>query len=223
MKRILIAIVASAGLAGTLLLMPAGSLATLTELGATPSSTTTPAAPPSCPSNPCLAVSRTTGFQAKVGTMRAPLSVPRAGKIVAWTIQLGAPNAKQIQFFNTNEGGAASAGIAVLRPGPHLNFRLVDQSPLVQLQPYFGKSAQFPLDRTLTVQKNDIVALTVPTWAPALALGYGNTTSWRASRPRNKCSDTTTQTAHTQLSTIQYFCLYRTARLTYTATLISTP
>ncbi len=221
MKRALITIVTSLA---ALLLLPALSLGTLSELGVLQSSTTTPPTPPSCPANPCLAVSRTTGFQAKVGTMKAPLTVPRAGKIVAWTIQLGKPTAKQIQYFNTNEGGAASAGIAILRPGPHLNFRLIDQSPIVPLAQWFGKSVQFPLDRTLTVAKGDVVALTVPTWAPALALGYANTTSWRASRLRTKCSDTTTQASHTTAgTTIQYFCLYKTARLTYTATLISTP
>ena len=223
MKRVAL-ILSLLSLSAIAVLMPSGSLATLTELGSTPTSTTAPAMPPSCPNNPCLAVSRTTGFQAKVGTLRAPLSATRAGKIVAWTIQLGKPTTKQIQFFNTNEGGAASAGIAILRPGPKLAFRLIDQSPIVPLQPYFGETAQFPLDRSLTVAKGDVVALTVPTWAPSLALGYSNTTSWRASRARNKCSDTTTQTGHVTVgSTVQYFCLYRTARLTYTATLISTP
>lgn len=221
MKRALVAIVTS--LVAVILLMPAGSLATLTELGAT-STSAGPTAAPACPANPCLAVSRTTGFQAKVGSVRAPLSVTRPGKIVAWTITLGKPTAKQIQFFNTNEGGVASAGIAVLRPSRSLHFRLVDQSPVVPLQAYFGRSAQFPLDHSLTVAKGDVVALTVPTWAPALGLHYANTTSWRASRSRSKCSDTTTQTAHTSVgSTVQYFCLYRTARLTYSATLISTP
>ena len=64
----------------------------------------------------------------------------------------------------------------------------------------------------------------MPTWAPALALGFGNDTSWRASRPKKQCTPTNTQTAHTQIgSSVQYYCLYQTARLTYSATLISTP
>jgi len=64
----------------------------------------------------------------------------------------------------------------------------------------------------------------VPTWAPALALGFGNDTSWRASRPKSKCTDTATQTAQSMIGQVaQYPCLYRTARLAYTATLISTP
>ena len=52
----------------------------------------------------------------------------------------------------------------------------------MKLEKYFGKTAQFPLATTIPVKKGDIVALTVPTWAPALALGFGNNTSWRASR-----------------------------------------
>jgi hypothetical protein len=71
------------------------------------------------------------------------------------------------------------------------------------------------------------VALTVPTWAPALAIKLGNTTSWRASRPLHTCTSSTeasTQTAQTTAgSNVQYACLYQTARLLYTATLVSTP
>jgi hypothetical protein len=64
----------------------------------------------------------------------------------------------------------------------------------------------------------------VPTWAPALAVGLGNDSSWRASRGRGKCNDTSTQTAQQAPGlTVQYRCLYRTARLTYSATLITTP
>src|SRR5271170_117343 len=109
MKRISIAVLASAMLA---LALPAVAPATLTEIGVIP--TTTPATVPSCPASQCLAVSRTTGFQVKVGTERNILSAPRAGTVVAWTITLGAPNATQIKYFETNEGGPAEAGIAIL-------------------------------------------------------------------------------------------------------------
>ncbi len=206
------------------LVLPAAAPAKLTEVGVI--GETNPATVPSCPSPKCLAVSRTTGFQVKVGSVRNPLSVPRNGTIVAWTITLGKPNATQIKFFNENEGGVAEAGIAVLQaqPKPNLTYKLVAQSPLVKLQPYFGQTAQFPLETTIPVKKGQVIALTVPTWAPALALGFGNDTSWRASRSKKQCLSTSSQTAHTQLSSsIQYFCLYQTARLTYSATLISTP
>jgi hypothetical protein len=207
-----------------LLALPALSGATLTEVGVI--GETTPATTPSCPSSPCLAVSRTTGFQVKVGSQTNILAAPRAGTIVAWTISLGKPSATQVKFFNTNEGGPSEAGIAVLRPQakPNLTYKLISSSPLVKLEPYFGKTAQFALETTLKVKKGDVIALTVPSWAPALALGFANTTSWRASRPKTSCSSTSTQTAHTLVGTnVQYYCLYRTARLTYSATLISTP
>jgi hypothetical protein len=211
-------------LAGILLslVLPAGSLAQLTEVGVIPE--TTPATTASCPSS-CLAVTRTTGFQVKVGSTRGLVTVPRNGTVVAWTITLGKPNATQIKFFNSNEGGTASAAIAVLRPQPkpNLTYKLVAQSPLVQLQTYFGKTAQFPLASTIQVKKGDVLALAVPTWAPALALGFTNETSWRASRPRTQCSSTSAQSAQQMGTNVQYYCLYRQARLTYSATLISTP
>ena|ERR1039458_7760115 len=221
MRRISTVFLASVSLA---LLLPAAAPATLSEVGVIPP--TTPETVPSCPGSPCLAVSRTTGFQVKVATNHNPLTAPRAGTIVAWTVMLGKPNATQIKFFDANEGGISEAGIAVLRPQakPNLTYKLVAQSPLVKLQPYFGKTAQFPLATTIAVKKGDVVALTVPSWAPALALGFGKDTSWRASRPKSQCSTTSTQTAQTQVgAAVQYFCLYQTARLTYSATLISTP
>jgi hypothetical protein len=221
MRRIKTAIFASFLLA---LALPAAAPATLSEVGVL--GTTNPATVASCPASPCLAVSRTTGFHVKVATVHNPLGVPRDGSIVGWTITLGRPNATQVKFFNTNEGGVSEAAIAVLRPqkSPNLTYKLIAQGPLTKLQPYFGKTVQFPLETTIKVKKGDVVALTVPTWAPALALGFGNDTSWRASRPKKQCTTTSAQTAHTQINTpVQYFCLYQTARLTYSATLISTP
>ena len=222
MKRTYIAILAAFGL---ILALPAVSPATLTEVGVIPP-TTTPATVASCPASPCLAVSRTTGFQVKVATNSSLMTAPRAGTIVAWTVMLGKPNATQIKFFDANEGGASEAGLAILRPQkkPNLTFKLIAQSPAVKLQSYFGKTAQFPLERTLTVKKGDVIALTVPTWAPALALGFGKDTSWRASRSKSQCASTSAQSTQTEIGgAVQYFCLYQTARLTYSATLISTP
>ena len=204
--------------------LPAVAPATLNEVGLLPN--TTPPTVPSCPTSPCLAVSRTTGFQAKVGAVNKPLVVRRTGWLVAWTIMLGKPSASQIKFFNANEGGVAQAGIAILRaqPKPNLAFKLVAQSPPIALQRYFGKTVEFPLETTLAVKKGDVVALTVPTWAPALALGFGHETSWRASRSKSQCASTSTLSTHTQIgSSVQYYCLYQTARLAYSATLISTP
>jgi hypothetical protein len=179
-------------------------------------------APPSCPNNPCLAVSRTTGYQVGVGGLTNISTVSQGGFIVAWQLALGSPATEQISFFDANEGGPAEAGLAILRPQPSLNltYKLIARSPLIQLQPYFGTTTQFSLASALRVEPGDAIALTVPTWAPALAVGFGNETSWRASRPKSGCTTTGTQTSQTQIrSLVQYFCLYQTAVLTYSATL----
>ena len=81
MTRTKIVITASALLA---LALPAAAPAQLTEVGVI--GATNPETVASCPGSPCLAVSRTTGFQVKVGSVHNPLSVPRNGSIVAWTV-----------------------------------------------------------------------------------------------------------------------------------------
>jgi hypothetical protein len=184
-------------------------------------------ATPSCPASPCQAVSRTTGYQAKVGDQRGVFAIPERGRIVAWSITLGNPGRAQRQFFDERLGGAASAGISIMRPGRTLAARVIAVTPIMPLQDYFGTTVQFPLEQTIAVEKGWIVALTVPTWAPALALGLPGTTSWRASRrnrPRSECQNTEKQTAQTQPGGVtRFLCLYRTARLTYSATLITDP
>jgi hypothetical protein len=180
-------------------------------------------AAPACPDSPCLAVSRTTGYQVKVADERTVYTAPEDGKIVAWSVALGKPTAEQISFFDKSLGGPASARLTVIRLGKKLMARTITQSPIEQLQPYFGQTVQFPLSRALNVKKGDVMALTVPTWAPALTQLLTDHSSWRASRGADKCNDTSTQTAQMTLDTqVQYRCLYK-ARLTYSATLITRP
>jgi hypothetical protein len=179
---------------------------------------------PSCPRSPCFAISRTTGYQAKVGPNRGLLKAPEAGRIVAWTIRLSQPGPRQVTFFNERLGGESQAGIAVLKNGKRLFGRVLGQSPLVQLEPFFGQTVQFPLETSIPVKKGNTIALTVPTWAPALATGLGGDTSWRASRPAGDCDDTAAQTAQTDVRDLaQYRCLYQRVRLTYSATMVTEP
>jgi len=180
---------------------------------------------PSCPAKPCFAVSRTTGYQAKAGDARGLYVVPEDGRIVAWSITLAQPGERQTAFFTEQFGGPASAGISVLRTGRKLYARTVANGPVERLEPYFGGTVQFPLARSIAVKKGWVVALTVPTWAPSLAVGFGNDHSWRAaSKSGGDCADLETQAPMTRPNSIaRYRCLFRTARLTYTATLITAP
>ncbi len=213
---------ALAALTTLLLALPAVADARVIEIGRLDGEQQLPE--PSCPKSPCFAVSRTSGYQAKVGTTRGLMKVPENGRIVAWTIRLSKPGPRQIAFFNQRLGGASQAQVAVLRNGKRLFGRVVAQTPMVDLEPFFGQTVQFPLDRTIPVKKGSTIALTVPTWAPALATGLGPDTSWRASRKAGDCDDTATQTAQSDIRDLaQYRCLYQRVRLTYSATLITEP
>jgi hypothetical protein len=216
MRRLPVAVAGAVCLAAAL---PSAVSATENEIGKLSQQ-----ASPSCPARPCLAVSRTTGFQAKVGSTRGLMTIPTDGRIVAWTIALGKPGKKQTAFFEQKLGGPAQAQITILNPRRKLRSRAVAQGEPQELTPYFGQTVEFPLEKTIPVKKGWVVALTTTTWVPALAVGLPTDTSWRASRGKGSCDDTQTQTAQTQPNQLaQYFCLYRTARLTYSATLISTP
>jgi hypothetical protein len=212
----------AAAVSALVLLLPGVASAKLTELGGTDLGT------PSCPSNPCLAITRTTGFQLMLAGRRNQFVAPRTGRIVAFTVALGKPTQKQIDFFNQQSGGKASARIAILRPVPSNRagvalYRLQAQSDPFLLESYFGQTVQFPLYTSLLIRKGWTVALSVTTWAPALAVnGLDNTFAWRASRVK-PCSDNPERQPPqvTPGSVRQYFCTYRPARLTYSATLIS--
>jgi hypothetical protein len=217
-RHVLIAL----AMVGAALATPPAASATLTEIG-----TSVPFGRASCPDRPCLAVSRTTGFQELAIGRRNVYLVPRTGTLVAWTVSLGRPSASQIRFFDQNLGGRASGRITVLRPfrrrGNNYRFVVRNQSDIVQLQPYFGRTAQFALRATFPVYRNDLIAFSTSTWAPVLQVGLGENSTWRASRGA-PCDDTFRQTAQRRIGSLaQYACLYRTARVAYSATLISTP
>ncbi|HWT22437.1 MAG TPA: hypothetical protein VN213_02920 [Solirubrobacteraceae bacterium] len=179
---------------------------------------------PSCPASPCQAVSRTTGFQVRVGEERDAFVIPQDGRIVAWTISLGTPDDQQREFFEENLGGPARAGITVLRTDERNFGRVVGRSGVRRLTPFFGTTAQFAIAETIPVKAGYRIALTVPTWAPALALGLGADSAWRAVRPDNDCTDTEGQAAQLTVGLLgRYRCVYRTARLTFSATLVTRP
>ena len=152
--------------------------------------------PPSCPSNPCQAVSRTTGYQAKVGTHRGLMGAPADGKIVAWTITLGSPGQApdqvlQRQLRRRLAGGDLDpqARHAAVPPGPR-------PEPAAQPAALLRHDRAVPAQRPRsTSRRARSSASACPRWAPALALGMGNDTSWRASRAKGNCAEPGTQSA----------------------------
>jgi hypothetical protein len=213
----------------------AGAAARVVVLGAAAPAT------PSCPTT-CQAVGKTTGFQTSITGARSPFVVSFRGRVVAWSIKTGAPSTKpnpnngnqsDYDFFTKTFGGAPKARISVLKPimkqikAGHPIYKLKSQSPIEDLTPYLGQTTTFTLDAPLRVKPNNIVALTVPTWAPAFAINQSANTKWQASRKRGKCNETADILAGTPQDALgsqrAYGCVYNTARLLYSATVVADP
>lgn len=206
-------------------LLPAAAGARTQELGFT----TIPAVP-SCPTSPCLAVTKTTGYQLSARTLRDRFKSPVTGRVTALSVRLGHPTASQVKFFNSQAGGTPRVRVSVLRPVAARRrgvprYVLNAQSPDFFVTPYLGRTAQFPLYTTLLVRPGYVVAVTVPTWAPILAVaGLSNTFSWRSSRVAPCSTNPESQPPHTLAGSARdYFCTYRPAQLAYSATVVSTP
>jgi hypothetical protein len=219
MRRTLLIIVALA----TLGLAPSAS-ARVVELGAD----VDPAAQASCPDS-CQGLGFVTGFMGNSGKGSNPMRVAHTGKIVAFTVSLGKPNAEQFKFFEDLYGGPASLRLSILRQGKtrktRLTYRLLRQSPVVRVDHYFGSTPTFALDAPLKVSPKNIVALTVPTWAPAFAVGLPKSNWWRSSRKKGQCGNVSQHADQETIgSIVTYGCTYHQgARLMYTATYIPDP
>jgi hypothetical protein len=215
MKRLL----ATAALCSAALLAPQAAQAKIVELGGK-----IPASKVSCPDN-CQAVGRVTGYQGRGDTVAKPFVTPHTGKIIAFTVRLGAPDANQQQFFNDLYGGPPKVQLSILsrstKRKTYLDHKLVDQSPSFDVTNFFGSAPTFVLDKPLKVKPRTIVALTVPTWAPAFAVGLPRSYWWRSSRTKGKCDNVSQMAPLTKLNSIKTFgCTYFTARLYYTATYV---
>jgi hypothetical protein len=201
--------------------------------------------PPSCPGKivntveviPCRVEGHVTGYQVKAGGVEQPYEAPFDGKIVAWSITLSKPSrtdskttTNEVGFFDEFLGKPSQARIGVLRPvkgSKPPQYTLVRQSPLEVLNPYFGSTPIFALDHPLSVLRGQVVALTVPTWAPMFAFNTSEEDIWRGSRLPGHCaSKEDIQGGHPQQGVGKsktYGCLYSSARLLYTATLVKKP
>jgi hypothetical protein len=180
---------------------------------------------PSCPELPCQAVGSVTGFQVNNGQTRLPFRVTADGTIKSWTLTLAQPTNSQRSFFNGFFGTPPEARLAILRRVPGSNpprYNLRRQGSIKVLTPYLGQTVRFGAN--LRVEKDDIVGITVLTWAPAFAQDLSADNIWRASRAPGTCTNSTDirqgQPQETIGKRATYGCKYATARLLYTATLV---
>ena len=173
-------------------------------------------------------IAKVTGFQTLAengkGDRKAlPFRIPFNGMLTSWTISLAFPTDQQRAFLNKTWGSPAKARIGILQRVPKTTpprYRLVRQTPARSLGGWLGRSPRFRLPRPIPVKRGQIIALTVPTWAPALAIDINKRNRWRASRSAGRClkpEDQRRGRPHQVLGGRVYGCLYETARLLYSA------
>lgn len=243
--RRLWALLASACLLAALIAIAAPRAADSAPLRVVVLGQTSETPPPSCPAEiinnvptkDCRVEGHVTGFQSIADGVARPFEAPFEGKIIAWSITLAKPSTAETKtttdelgFFNEFFGTPSQARIGILRPIEDTKppkYKLVRQSPIEILNPYFGSTPVFALDHPLTVLKGQIVALTIPTWAPMFAVNISPENTWRGSRlPDNCISREAIQGGHPQQGVGKiktYGCYYSEARLLYTATLVKKP
>jgi hypothetical protein len=201
--------------------------ARVVELGALPGSTVKP----SCPADPCEAAVRVTAIQGRqAGGRKNPYYIRRDGYIVAFTVQLAKPSDEQMAFFDDNFETPPQVRLSVLRRGDkrktRLNYRLLAQSDVYEVDKYLGSSPTFVLDQPMRVKKTNWIGITVPTWAPIFANNLTNADWWRSSRAKGRCEPPKSldQFAMQELREVNVFgCTYHGARMMYTATYVPDP
>jgi hypothetical protein len=221
------------------LLAIATSAATATEvqIGKTVTPMAAPVCPAGVPQNQCnIVVPQLTVFNTASDGVANPMAVTKTGELVSVTIGVSSisSNAKTLKtdesYLDSTYGGPAEAELAVLRQvgkPSKLRWSIAAETPAYQLQPYIGQVVQFPLATPLPVVPGEVVALTVPTWAPILT--YDLTPgkfSYRQSRTLN-CTKSGGATAIQAQLTIgeaaRYGCSYSGTRVQYSAEEIMTP
>jgi hypothetical protein len=173
----------------------------------------------------CQAMGRVTGFQVSADGRQGPYKIRKRGTIVAWSVSLGRPNKEEQEFFleELDKSGPPSARLSILKSKGEGRFKLVKQSPVVQLNSFFGETPIFTLRDPLRVKKGLIVAITTPTWIPNLGLrGTSASDLWRASRPEGECTNTEDLLTNSRPQQKvggerEYGCAYKATRVLYKA------
>jgi len=239
--RRIVALLAFAGLCAAL--TAAIGMSTAGAKKATVIGKTKSTPPPSCPNlknqSLCQVVGRTTGYMTVASGQKHPFNVFKDGKIVAWAIDLSKPanskKAPQRSYFgslfeNKDWGTHPTARLSILKRKEKHKFKLLKQTPVVDLQHEMGEKQVITLDKPLHVHPGQVVALSYPTWAPDFASAVSTSQNkWRASRKKDNCapkgsSDAAKQKfarnshAHQKVGTTRsYDCNYTGGRLLYWA------
>jgi hypothetical protein len=213
-------------LAGWLSVEPAfGSTATV-ELGATAGAVTVPCprmiAAPDCAG----LLAGSTAIQTVTGGVPSPMKVRHAGRLVAFHVGLAQLSEAQLGNLLRSYGGERPrVEITVLRPvrvGGKRAWRVAAHSRAYPVQTYLGTVKRISLRPAIPLSSGQVIALTVPTWAPVLTYGLaGPRFQWRAgqSQTPGDCTEPALDVALLTIgATSQFECSYTGGRVEYSAT-----
>ena len=228
-------------------LLPAAASAAELQIGVT----TSPLVAPTCPANAqgtacTIILPQVTAYETLRDGVVNPDTVKQSGVVSSFTLGLAGTNLLTPTIYasiSQKYGGPPEAQLTALLPtGTPTNpsFRVAAQTAVVKLRSELGKVAEFPLLTPLPVVRGEILALTVPTWAPVLSIEQ-NTTKFAYVQSRTKTTITVkakTGTQRVSSCTINatsnlaqivvgelsgYSCTYPGTRIEYSALEITTP
>lgn len=218
-----------------LALTPTGAFAQITELGATKTPLVAPTCPKGATGSSCtIILTQVTALETVRDGVSYPTTVKKAGYLVAWTVGLSRLSSNNqtahsaVHYLDSTYGGNSEAAVSVLKAVGSKSlhrWEVVAQSPVVHLQPWLGYVVQFPLITPLAVKAGELVALTVPTWAPVLSIDLPTGSfAYRQSRSANCTKPAVTEQAQEAIGdTAPYLCNYPGTRLEYSATEVQNP
>jgi hypothetical protein len=207
--------------------------------------TTTPLVAPTCPANVSatnctIVLAQVTSFETLRDGVANPDTIKQSGMISSFTIGIAGTTTvtpADILHLNKIYGGPPEVQLTVLRPtGTPANpsYRVAAQSQVYRVRSEFGKVAEFPLAPSLPVVRGEVLALTIPTWAPVLSFQLDTTkfsyaqsrvavpnTKGGAPTCNNKIPVNLAQIVVGELS--NYGCSYPGTRIEYSALEITTP
>ncbi len=217
--------------------LPSVAPARTVELGQT-SPLAVPTCPPNTSASQCnIILPRMTVVQTRSDGVASPVMVKQSGWIVAFSVGLSrlstsmSTTRSYLHALDAQYGGTPQVMLTVLKPGPMSSYTVVAQSQSFHLIPFLGSVLSEPLSlpptfssfNALPVKPGDIVALTVPTWAPVISYNLNPSRfAYRQSRKANCTHSPAGQNAQLMVgASTRYLCTYTGVRIQYSATEIT--
>lgn len=222
-------------------LLPAVASAAEVKIGVT----TSPLVSPTCPANvsatDCtIVLAQVTGYETRRDGVVNPDTIKQSGVISSFKIGVAGPSiitSTVLAHLDKVYGGPPEAQLTVLRSTgtrTRPTYRVAAESAVFNLRSELGKVAELPLVTPLPVVRGEVLALTVPTWAPVLTFQL-STTKFSYAQSRSAVASSTggtptcDNTLPVNLAQIvvgelsNYACSYPGTRIEYSALEITTP